>query len=456
MSTIQFYNISDIKVKVDRFRQTYTDRNLSNLQESISTGLGLINPITLRKDKSLITGASRLRAITVLHSIKIPVYFNGTLVPLDTIPAIILDTEREEIEYLESELNENIHREDFTYIEQAQAIARIATLKEAISSDIPIEDVEGISKESIKLTAEELYDGKSGSYYDEDIKASIKIATIIEKDKDSELSKTLLKAKNKKEGKKILKSHNQNELRAKLALKEGSRFSSKSHKILLGDCREKLKELPDNSFDVCLTDPMYGISAHKFGDNDARYSNYVHNYDDSFVNFTNVMTESLIQLSRVMKEAAHVYLACDIRNYYELAAMLIDADIDWQVPNAPFIQYKIGGGRIPIPGFTPRRSYELWLYAYRGGKQEYKIINDVIPCSADKGDVIPSQGAKKPQELLKIFLSRSCMPGDKVLDFMAGSGGTIRACHELKLSCTAIELNVTSYGECLEVAKRLK
>ncbi|QGG47679.1 DNA methyltransferase [Heliorestis convoluta] len=32
------------------------------------------------------------------------------------------------------------------------------------------------------------------------------------------------------------------------------------NKILTGDCLEKLKELPDNSIDSCVTDPPYGLS----------------------------------------------------------------------------------------------------------------------------------------------------------------------------------------------------
>jgi DNA modification methylase len=48
------------------------------------------------------------------------------------------------------------------------------------------------------------------------------------------------------------------------------------------------------------------------------------------------------------------------------------------------------------------------------------------------------------------------MPGDKVLDFMAGTGSVIPACHELKLSCTAIELEAEYYGRMLERVQGLK
>ena len=34
-------------------------------------------------------------------------------------------------------------------------------------------------------------------------------------------------------------------------------------KLMLGDCKEKLKELADNSIDSVVTDPPYGLSNHE-------------------------------------------------------------------------------------------------------------------------------------------------------------------------------------------------
>jgi DNA modification methylase len=228
------------------------------------------------------------------------------------------------------------------------------------------------------------------------------------------------------------------------------------HSIIHGDCLEELAKLPLASFDVCLTDPIYGINAGNFSDQGGRMSGNSHDYNDSLENFTEIMPKALKLVSRVLKDRAHIYLACDLRNYPLLRKFLADSSIpgnEWRIPNAPFIQYKVGGGRVPHPGYTPRRSYELWLYAYRGEKQEYKLINDVVECVSDRTE---SHGAGKPKDLLKTFLSRSCMPGDTVIDFMAGSGSIVPACHELKLKCTAIELEEAYYGRILERIKELK
>lgn len=465
MPEIQFLPLKDVKIPSDRFRQLFTEKNLTGLQDSISSGLGLSNAITLKADLSLITGESRLKAITILHDVGMPVRYHGEIVPEGLVPAIVLTSEHDELEYLKAELHENTEREDFTYIEEAQAVTRIALIEQAVLDKnkpekpqfaplgIPLKKV---SKEAVTNTAAQIYDGKTGAHYNKQVKDSLTLVNALET--NPELGEKLLKATSMSDGQKIMKRFEQEEQRSNLALEQGKSFSSARHTVLQGDCIEEMKKLPLASFDVCVTDPIYGINAGNFADGAGKYSSFEHGYDDSLETFLEVMPKAIRQVSRILKDSAHLYLACDIRNYPVLVEMVKAVSLPhnpWKVTNAPFIQYKTGGGRVPHPGFTPRRSYELWLYAYRGGKQEYKMINDVIPCEADR-DHESSHGAGKPKELLKTFLNRSCMPGDSVIDFMAGSGSIIPACHDLKLKVTAIELGQAYYGEILERIKELR
>jgi len=470
-----FIDINKVIVPESRFRQTFTEKNLTGLQDSITSGIGLNNAITLRKDFTLITGESRLKAITIMHDVGIPAFYQGNRIPDGQVPAIVLKSDHEELEFLEAELYENTARENFTYIEEAQAVSRIAAIRQAkIDAKKPQDKEERlqeiqkgfaplgipmkkVSAEAIKETAEQIYDGKSGAHYDKQVKDSLLIVDVLEKNPDSDLSKKLLKASSMTDGQKILKKFKQEEQRASLALAQGTHFNNSIHTALNGDCVEEMKKLKNASFDVCLTDPIYGINAGNFNDGSGKYKNFSHGYDDSLETFLEVMPEAIKQVSRLLKPQAHMYLACDIRNYPALVEMVektSSTDNPWKI-SAPFVQYKTAGGRVPHPGFTPRRSYELWLYAYRGGKQEYKMINDVIPCESDR-DYETNHGAGKPKELLKTFLSRSCMPGDKVIDFMSGSGSIFPACHELKLKATGIELGSVSYGEGLERIKGLR
>lgn len=470
MAEVKFIKISTIVIPETRFRKQFSEKTLTELQDSISNGPGLINAITIKNNMELNTGETRMRAVSILHEIGLPVFYHGEKVPEGCIPAIIIENELQEIDYLKAELHENTHRESFTYVEEAQAIAKIARIQQALIDaeraasepekqkpkflplGIPLKEV---SPEAVKQTAERIYDGKAGAHYSKSVQDSLLIANAIE-NAVPELSDKLLKAKDKTEAQKILKSHALEEQRASLAMSQGKTFGSSRHKVIHGCCLEELKKLESASIDVCCTDPIYGIGAGNFGNSGGRMSGFSHDYDDSLENFEKIMPQAIKELSRVLKPKAHIYLACDIRNLQLLKDYLkatSPRENPWYIPSAPFIQYKLAGGRVPHPGFTPRRSYELWLYAYRGGKEEYRLINDVIECESDRSE---THGAGKPKDLLKVFLNRSCLPGDTVLDFMAGSGSILPAAHELKLKVTAIEINPSYYGRCIERLKELK
>lgn len=471
MAEVQFIKITSIKLPDDRFRRTFSEKNLSALQDSISTGPGLINAITIKPNLELNTGETRLKAVSILHDLGLPVRYHGDTVPDGHIPAVIISNEMDEIEYLKAELHENTCREGFTFIEETQAVARIALLQQAIIdaakpskqermaeakknifAGIPLAKVSG---EAVTKTAAQIFDGKTGGYYTQTVKDSLLIANAVAE--QGPLAKKLEKATSLTDAQKILKKHAEEDTRRVLAVQQGKTFSSQVHTLLHGDCLVELAKLPERTFDVCCTDPIYGINAGNFGDSGGRMAGFDHSYDDSPENFKRIMPLALKQVTRVMKDAAHLYLACDLRHYFYLKELLEttcgERTNPWKVPNAPIIQYKLAGGRVPHPGFTFRRSYEVWLYAYRGGKQEYKLINDVIECTSDKTE---THGAGKPVDLLKTLLSRSTMPGDKVLDFMAGSGSILPACHALKLRCTAIEIEDQYYGRMLERVKELR
>lgn len=465
---VQFVKITDIVIKEDRFRQLFTEKNLTELQDSISSGPGLINAVTVKPDMELNTGESRLKAITILHDLGLPVKYHGKVVPEGYIPAIIVENNLSTIDFLKAELHENTHRENFTFLEEANAIAKIARLEQAIINEekaksepeqrkqplplgIPLSK---ISPQAIQNTAEKVFDAAPSEHYKKQVKDSLIMVNALEK--NPELADKLKKATSMTEAQKILAKSAQTELRETLAVAQGKNFSSKMHTLIHGDCLEEMAKLPEKSFDVCLTDPIYGVNAGNFGDSGGRMSNFDHTYNDSPENFKEIMPKALRLVSKLLKDKAHIYLACDLRHYFFLRETLLavgDKNNPWRIPNAPFIQYKLAGGRVPVPGYTPRRSYEVWLYAYRGEKQEYKLINDVIECTSDRTE---THGAGKPKDLLKTFLSRSCMPGDKVIDFMAGSCGIIPACHELKLHCTAIEIEAAYYGRGLERIKELR
>jgi DNA modification methylase len=200
------------------------------------------------------------------------------------------------------------------------------------------------------------------------------------------------------------------------------------------------------SFDIILTDPPYGIGADSFGDAAGKLATIDHQYDDSEHAFRELMVECEFRFDRLAKEAAHLYLCCDIDQFLWLKGLFSQS---WNVFRTPLINIKSGGGRVPLPEHGPRRCYETILYAYRGDRRVNAIYPDVI---YTQGDDNLGHGAQKPVALFGDLLKRSARAGDTVLDPFAGTGTIFSAAHSLRCLATGIEREANYYGI---AAKRL-
>ena len=82
-------------------------------------------------------------------------------------------------------------------------------------------------------------------------------------------------------------------------------------KLMLGDCLDRLKELPDNSVDSIVTDPPYGISfmAKKW------------DYDVPSVDVWN-------EAMRVLKPGGHALIACGTRTQHRMVVNIEDAGFE--------------------------------------------------------------------------------------------------------------------------------
>lgn len=83
------------------------------------------------------------------------------------------------------------------------------------------------------------------------------------------------------------------------------------NKILLGDCLNLLKDLPDNSIDCCVTDPPYGWK-------------FMGKKWDCEIPPVAVWQEVL----RVLKPGAHILVACGTRTQHRMAVNIEDAGFE--------------------------------------------------------------------------------------------------------------------------------
>jgi ParB family transcriptional regulator, chromosome partitioning protein len=98
--------LSDLRPNPDQPRKVYDETGIAELADSIARH-GLMNPITVRPDGTIVAGERRYRACVLLEMEKVPVY--------------VLDGGST----LEASLVENLQREDLHPLEEAQAIRQL-------------------------------------------------------------------------------------------------------------------------------------------------------------------------------------------------------------------------------------------------------------------------------------------------------------------------------------------
>lgn len=411
-----------------RIRQEYDEDGLLDLAEDIAMN-GLYNAICVHYNGStatLVAGERRLRAIAMLYSAGITFTHDGQEIPLDTLPTTDLG-ELPPDQALEIELNENIKRTDLSVIEQSLAIARLHELR---SKQAP-----AWSPQTFVATAQEIAraTGKESDNPSTGVLQVAQAITIARHASDPEVAKaTTIKEALKVIDRKVTSEHNR-----RLAEELGAVVPHERHTLLRGDCIAVSGSMPAAEFDCVLSDPFYGIDAQDFG----TQSQEVHKYVDTYEQWRIIMPLMAQSAFRVCKPEAHAYIFCDIRRFEELKQMWRLAG--WYVWDTPMIWIKSTGGILPRPDYGPRRTYESILYAIKGDKKIQRVSGDTILTAPSH---TTGHAAEKPVELFVDLLSRSCRPGDKVIDFMCGSGTIFPAANKLSLRATGIDDDPESFA----------
>jgi ParB/RepB/Spo0J family partition protein len=429
---MQTIHVSKVILTPDRQRKEFDPTAMAELAATIE-GKGLMHPIVLRETPDgyvLVAGERRMRAMQDLWMLGGKVRHNGQLVEEDHVPFVTLG-QLSPLEAEEAELEENLHRQDLTWQEQAAAMAKLHRLRSAqAQSEGRVHTVADTAMET---------KGRSDGSYQESVRKDLIVAKHLD-------NPDIAKAKSADEAFKILKRQEIAQKNVELAQLVGKTFTKSIHELHNTDCLSFMRTTDPEQFDVILTDPPYGMGADTFGDGGGgRLANNEHHYKDDYAGWKVLMQEWCPLSFRVAKPQAHAYVFCDIDNFHELKKLMQAAG--WYVFRTPMICTKPNSGRVPLPDEGPRRQWECILYAIKGHKKTTAIYPDVITTTADSG---LQHGAQKPVALYEDLLRRSVRPGDTVLDSFAGSGTIFPAAHSSKVKATGLEMNPEYYGICVQ------
>jgi site-specific DNA-methyltransferase (adenine-specific) len=226
-----------------------------------------------------------------------------------------------------------------------------------------------------------------------------------------------------------------------------------------------MNSIDDQSIDLIITDPPYGVGFSK-------------GFDDSLSHVTSHIAAWFQAMSRILKDGSHIYIFIPT---VEVGLWVTEA-------NKYFTLKNILSARTYTSGTYLKDNYyfnnQLVLFLHKGKGKKFKEY-DIIPTSEawfkDKRNKNPkpytyaypaflpdklyanTRGSKKKRhpaeknpELIKFFIGVSSNPGDVVLDPFMGGGSTGIACAALNREFIGIELNPKYYNMATQRIKEVQ
>lgn len=216
------------------------------------------------------------------------------------------------------------------------------------------------------------------------------------------------------------------------------------HKLIVGDCLDELKKIPDESIDLVFADPPYGLAKKKgLGWKYSKHITLEEAWDifskDEYFDFSlKWISESM----RVLKSGGSFWVCGSFHNIYLMGFIMhhldlkINNSIVWFKPNAqPNISCRMFTESCEhLIWATKNHSKTKWIFNYEDTKN--KIEDDLnprgkqtrnvwsIPLTPRKEKSCGEHPTQKPIELLRRIILACSKEGDLILDPFVGSGTT--------------------------------
>ena len=205
-------------------------------------------------------------------------------------------------------------------------------------------------------------------------------------------------------------------------------------KLLNGDCLEVMKQIPNGSVDMVLTDPPY-LCDYSRHDSKSRFSKKIANDENNSAN-ESMIEKYLQECYRIMKDNTAIYCFCNykkidfFKQQIETAGFNLKNIIIWD-------KQRNGMGDLST---TFGYSYEFIIFASKGQpKIRGKRISDVWQFARVKPKEQEHQN-QKPVDLLVQAIEKSSDEGAVIFDGFMGVGSTGVACVNTNRDFIGIEL----------------
>lgn len=215
------------------------------------------------------------------------------------------------------------------------------------------------------------------------------------------------------------------------------------NKVLHGDCIGILREIPDESVDLVLTDPPYGIAFNSNMSNDKEYRGNLKSVDGILNDGKDnapFLSEVIDELNRVMKDGSHIYWFTRWDKVPEQMPLL---ERYFNIKNA--IVWDKGRGSMGDLLGSYAGNYETILFAQKGRRELNEVDGKRRHPDILRFSKIPARQLRhsheKPEELIEFLMRKSSDVGEVVLDPFAGSGTTAAVAKRLGRNFITMEMD---------------
>ena len=257
-----------------------------------------------------------------------------------------------------------------------------------------------------------------------------------------------------------------------------------TNEVINGENLAALKSMHDESFQLIYIDPPFNTGRPQVRTNRSSVSSETGNlgfqgkryeqvvksvlsYDDDFADYWAFLEPRLIEAYRLLNETGTIYLHLDYREAH-YAKVLMDALFGRECfLNEIIWAYDYGGKsksrwpakhdtilvyvKNPEKYFFDSTTVDREPYMAPGLVTPEKVARGKLPTDVWWHTIVSPTGkektgypTQKPLGILRRIISASSRPGDRVLDFFAGSGTTAQAAFELQRNFVVVDQNPES------------
>ncbi|MHB8567919.1 MAG: DNA-methyltransferase [Nitrososphaerales archaeon] len=191
--------------------------------------------------------------------------------------------------------------------------------------------------------------------------------------------------------------------------------------VTYSDCITGMSSLPDESVDLIIADPPFGLD---FSGKESIYNRderYVRRgYREVNANYARFSKEWIMQLPRIMKESASAWIFSgwtnlgDILNAVKESSLTVTNHVIWKYQFGVFTKRKFVTSHYHLLFLTKSQDY------YFNKITHYPLDIWEINRTYQKGKV--KNGTKLPEELVQRCIEFTSRPGDLIFDPFMGNG----------------------------------